>query len=102
MTHELREYDPAEFLDSEEAMVGYLNATCEDGNESEIAAALCAVARARGVIDFAALIGMGEADIQKASTGETKPDFALLSKMAAALGLRLSFAKTKPQDRTAA
>ena len=47
MNRNLREYDPAEFLDSEEAMEGYLNATCEDGDDSEIAAALCAVARAR-------------------------------------------------------
>jgi probable addiction module antidote protein len=102
MTHELREYDPAEFLDSEEAMEGYLNATCEDGDDSEIAAALCTVARARGVADLAARVGIGETDLQKAATGETKPDFALLSKMAGALGFRLSFAKATPHDRTAA
>lgn len=46
---ETRPWDSAEHLDSEEAVLGYLEAAFEDGDPALIAAALNDVARARGL-----------------------------------------------------
>lgn len=46
---ETRPWDAAEHLDSDEAVIGYLEAVFEDGEPALIAAALNDVARARGL-----------------------------------------------------
>ncbi len=46
---ETRPWDAAEHLDSEEAVLGYLEAAFEDGDPELIAAALNDVARAKGL-----------------------------------------------------
>ena len=46
---ETRPWDAAEFLDSKEAMLAYLEAVFEDGDPELIAAALNDVARAKGL-----------------------------------------------------
>ena len=52
---ETTRWDPADHLDSVEAVLAYLEAVFEDGNPDLIAAALNDVARARGVSDAPAL-----------------------------------------------
>ena len=46
---ETRPWDAAEYLDSTEAILGYLEAVFEDGDPQLIAAALNDVARAKGL-----------------------------------------------------
>jgi probable addiction module antidote protein len=45
-------YDSADYLDSEEAIVSYLQVAFEEGDADDIRAALNAVARARGRPDY--------------------------------------------------
>ena len=63
-------YDPAEFLDDETAMADYLRLTCEDGSPAEIARALGAIARARGMTEIAAKTGITRPALYKALSGE--------------------------------
>lgn len=46
---ETKPWDAAEYLDSDEAIVAYLEAVFEDGDAALIAAALNDVARAKGI-----------------------------------------------------
>ena len=52
---ETTRWDPADHLDSVEAVLAYLEAVFEDGNPDLIAASLNDVARARGLADAPAL-----------------------------------------------
>ena len=83
-------YDPAEFLDDEDGMAEYLRLTCEDGGPAEIARALGAVARARGMTDIAAKTGLARPALYKALSGEGNPELATIAKVAEALGFRLA------------
>ena len=49
MVLKTKRWDPAEHLDSDEAIVAYVDAVLEDGDPALIAAALGDVARARGM-----------------------------------------------------
>ena len=96
-------YDPAEFLDDEEAMFEYLRLTCEDGGSAEIARALGAIARARGMTEIAAKTGITRPALYKALGGEGNPELATVAKVAEALGFRLTFQRrVKVQDTTSA
>jgi len=97
-------YDPAEFLDDEEAIAEYLRLTCEDGSPSEIARALGAVARARGMTEIAQKTGLTRQALYKALGDGGNPDFATIAKVAQALGFRLTIAPAQKsaQDSEAA
>ena len=96
-------YDPAEFLDDETAMADYLRITCEDGSPAEIARALGAIARARGMTEIAAKTGITRPALYKALSGEGNPELATVAKVAEALGFRLTFEPlAKPRDGAAA
>ena len=76
-------YDPAEFLDDETAMAEYLRLTCEDGSPAEIARALGAIARARGMTEIAAKqLGITRPALYKALSGEGNPELATVVKVA--------------------
>ncbi|MCX7046269.1 MAG: putative addiction module antidote protein [Candidatus Sumerlaeota bacterium] len=48
----VRNYDAAEYLDSEEDMVAYLEAALEEGDLSLVVQALGAIAKARGIVQI--------------------------------------------------
>ncbi len=49
MTFKTTPFDPAKYLDDEQAIADYLTDMLEDGNPDLLAAALCDIARARSV-----------------------------------------------------
>jgi probable addiction module antidote protein len=83
-------FDPAEYLDDEESIAEYLRLTCEDGAPAEIAAALGAVARARGMTEIAAKTGLTRQALYKALSEDGNPELATIAKVAEALGFRLA------------
>jgi probable addiction module antidote protein len=91
MKTEFQPFDPADYLDSDEVVQEYLNATCEDGTPNEIARALGTIARARNMTKLAEQTGLSRQALYKALSGEGNPEFATIVKVANALGLRLSF-----------
>lgn len=92
MAIELKPYDVAEHLDSEEEIRLYIEAAFEDGDPQIIKNAIANVARAHGMTEIANKAGITRAGLYKA-LGETgNPSFATMSAIVKALGLRMSVA----------
>ena len=90
-TSELRVFDSAEYLNSEEAVAAYLEACAEIGDPSEIANALGVVARARGMTQLARDTGVARESLYKALRPEGNPSLDTLARIVDAFGLRLAF-----------
>lgn len=86
---DLPEFDVTEYLDSEEAMAEYLTAMIEDGDPAMLAAALGDIARARGMSEVAKASGITREALYKALRPNASPRFETVSKVCAALGVRL-------------
>lgn len=85
-------YDAAEFLDTDEVIVAYLNAALEDGDPSLVSAALGDVARARGMTQLAHETGITRDGLYKALSPSGNPSFATVQKVVRALGYKLDVA----------
>ena len=84
-----RPWDAADYLETDEDVVAYLEAAFDDGDPGLIAAALGDVARARGMTNVAAKAGLGRESLYKALSPNGNPEFATVLKVMQALGLRL-------------
>ena len=84
-----RPWDAADYLETEEDVVLYLEAAFEDGDPGLIAAALGDVAKAKGMTKVAADAGLGRESLYKALSPDGNPEFATVLKVIRALGLRL-------------
>lgn len=58
MTLKAKSFDPAKYLDSDEAVAEYLTAIVEDPDPALLAAALGDIARARGMSEIARASGL--------------------------------------------
>lgn len=92
----VKAFDAAEFLKDEEDIAHYLNEAMETGDNSLIMSAFGDVARARSMIDVAKKAGLTKQGAYKALSGEGNPSFDTISKVAAALGLKI---KIEPQAK---
>jgi probable addiction module antidote protein len=102
LTLNTREFDSAHYLQSEEEQTEYLKLTCEDGTPSEIAKALGAVARARGITDLSRKTGLTRQALYKALSGEGNPELGTIAKVAEALGYRLAIVPADGERKDAA
>jgi probable addiction module antidote protein len=89
---ELRKWDSAEHLKTEEDIALYLEACFEEAADDApfIAKALGTVARARGMTQLARDTGLGRESLYKALSGSGNPSFETVLKVTHALGLRLT------------
>jgi probable addiction module antidote protein len=76
-------------LKTDEDIAHYLEAVCEDGDPSLVAAALGDVARAKGMAQIAKAAGLGRESLYKALSPKGNPEFATVLKVMRALGLKL-------------
>ena len=90
MRNETRPFDPAEYLDSPEAIAAYLEGALSDGDTAEIADALGVVARAKGMTAVAKETGLSRQALYKALGEGGNPSLDSIVKVTKALGLRLS------------
>jgi len=86
---ELPEFDAAEYLDSDEAIADYLTQVLSENDGSLLAAALGDIARARGMSEIAASTGLARESLYKALRPGAQPRFDTVSRVCAALGVRL-------------
>ena len=86
----LRPYDTAEYLETEEDVVNYLEALFEDGDPALIAHGLGVVARAKGMSTVAEKAGLGRESLYKALSQDGNPELTTLLKVLHALGLKLT------------
>lgn len=86
---ELPEFDAAEYLTSEEDIATYLTIVLEENDPALLAAALGDIARARGMNQIAQASGITREALYKALRPGSAPRFETISKVCAALGVRL-------------
>jgi probable addiction module antidote protein len=85
-----RLFDPAEYLDTAEAIAAYMTDALETGDPSFVADALGVIARARGMSEVAREAGVSRESLYRALSPNGNPEFGTVMRVAHALGLRLS------------
>ena len=88
-TADLPEFDAAPYLVSEKAIAAYLTDILEAGDSALLAAALGDIARARGMGEIAKASGITREALYKALRPGSAPRFDTISRVCAALGVRL-------------
>ncbi len=86
---DLPEFDMTRQLKSEEDIAAYVTMAIEDGDAAELAHALGVVAKARGMSEIAKKTGITREALYKALKPNAKPRFDTISRVCAALGVRL-------------
>jgi len=86
----LTRFDMAEYLDSEELIIEYLNQSFEDEDPKAFLKALGTVARARGMSDLARKTGIPRESLYHALSEKGNPSWSTLRKITDALGVSLS------------
>ncbi len=86
---ELPEFDAAEYLDDEVAVAAYLTAVMAENDPALLAAALGDIARAKGMSEIARSTGLAREALYKALRSGAQPRFDTVSRVCAALGVRL-------------
>jgi probable addiction module antidote protein len=99
--NELPEFDPARYLDGEESIAVYLTEILETNDAALLASALGDIARARGMTEIAKAAGITREALYKALRPDSAPRFDTISRVCAALGVRL-VAQPLPTRKAAA
>jgi len=90
-TIKLRRWDSADYLQTEEDRVMYLQACMEEAGDDAafIAKALGNIARAKGMSQLAKDTGLGRESLYKTLSGQGNPSFGTILKVVRALGMEL-------------
>ena len=83
---ETSKFDIADYLDSNEMIVEYLNAVLEEGNDADIVIAIGHIAKAIGMTKIAEETGMSRPSLYKALSNGAKPQFSTIMKVLKAVG----------------
>lgn len=86
---DLPEFDMAEHLPDEQAIAEYLTVVLEENDPAALADALGTIARARGMSEIAKASGITREALYKALRPNAQPRFETISRVCAALGVRL-------------
>lgn len=86
---ELPEFDAAECLNSEEDVAAYITTVLEEKDPALLATALGNIARSRGMTQVAKDSGITREALYKALRPGSEPRFDTVSRVCAALGVRL-------------
>lgn len=89
MALRLKPFDPAKYLDSDEAIAEYLTSIIEENDPALLAAALGDIARARGMSEIARASGLTREALYKALRPDAQPRFDTVARVCAALGVKL-------------
>ena len=91
-----RPFDMANYLTNEEDIAEYLRQVLEDGDPTELAAALGDIARTRGMTQLAKDTGLSRESLYKSLSGERAPSSDTLFKVMRALGFKLTVQPVAP------
>jgi len=86
---DLPEFDPATYLKDEKDIAAYLTVVMEENDPALLAAALGDIARARGMSEISRAAGITREALYKALRPDAHPRFDTISRVCAALGVRL-------------
>ena len=93
MPIELRPFDPAAHIETEEDILYYLEAAMEGNDPKHIASALGDVARSKGMTELAKKAGLGRQALYNALSENGNPTLETLIAVLGALGLELTVQK---------
>ena len=79
-------FDIADYLDSNEMIAEYLNTVLEEGDNSEVIAAIGHIAKAIGMTKIAEETGLSRPSLYKALSDGAKPQFETIMKVLKAIG----------------
>ncbi len=82
-------FDIADYLDSNEMIVEYLNEVLAEGNDSDIITAIGNIAKAIGMTKIAKETGLSRTSLYKALSEGAKPQFSTIMKVLKAVGGQL-------------
>lgn len=86
---DLPDFDLAEQLTTDEDIANYLTLVLEENDASELTHALGVIARARGMTEMARASGLTREALYKALRPSSHPRFDTITKVCAALGVKL-------------
>ena len=89
----LKKFDVIDFLDSDEAIIEYLNAALEEGDSKFFVKAVGDVARAKGMMKVARNTGLGRQNLYRSLSRGGNPRIGTLFRVLDALDIRLSVAR---------
>jgi probable addiction module antidote protein len=90
MPLQTKPFDPANYLDTNEARAAYMTEALATNDPAFIADALGVIARARGMSKVARDTGLSRESLYRALSAEGNPELSTLLQVVQALGLRLS------------
>lgn len=90
MPTKTRPFDPAAYLDSEEAIAAYLTDALDSNDPGFIADAIGVIARAQGMTQVARDAGLSRESLYRTLGQDGNPELSTLLRVLGALGLRLS------------
>ena len=79
-------FEIADYLDSKEMIVEYLNTVLEEGNNADVINAIGHIERAIGMTKIAEETGLSRPSLYKALSDGAKPQFATIMKVLKAIG----------------
>ena len=82
-------FDIADYLDDNEMVAEYLNTVLEDGDASDVIAAIGHIAKAIGMTKIAEETGLSRSSLYKALNQDSKPQFDTIFKVLKAVGGQL-------------
>ena len=91
-----RSFDMADYLQDEKDVAEHLRQALGDGDPAELAAALGAIARARGMTQLAKDTGLSRESLYRSLSGERAPNSDTLFKVIKAMGLKLTVEPISP------
>ncbi|WP_346858527.1 addiction module antidote protein [uncultured Draconibacterium sp.] len=83
---EASKFDIADYLDSNEMIAEYLNTVLEEGDNSDVIAAIGHIAKAIGMTKIAEETGLSRPSLYKALSDGAKPQFETIMKVLKAIG----------------
>ena len=86
---EATKFDIADYLDSKEMIVEYLNIVLEEGSNADLISAIGHVAKAIGMTKIAEETGLSRTSLYKALSKDSKPQFDTVMKILKAIGGQL-------------
>lgn len=90
MTKEIHDFDPAEMLQSEQAIEVFLNDAFETGDASHIASALGVVARVKGMTEIARKTGLARETLYRSLSENGNPTLETTLAVMKALGFEMT------------
>ena len=86
----LKDYDAAEFLDSDDLIKSYLSEVFSDGDEFDIKIALSNVARAKNITDLAIKMDINRDDLCKLLFDDEKIEMTYIKKFLHVVGISIN------------